>query len=258
MKSSQNYHWNQNNTVSISIPKSTCNYWMHNPLPVFLFIADLALNCIFYIDIKKQLRERYDELLTQENFIFYVPFANKLEKHQNIDNERCQYDESYFLEIHKPEFLLFYNIIHSINLDAFIPDLLEFIVNWKTYFEHISHQYADPFLVQPFSFYQKTEYICSVINRYNDLYNTNLSQINLQEIKEQCKGAYEFWETTCNDDVLEYEIIAIHSEISNQMEPFINSVKYLFFKLEKTYWLQTNPRVIEYLQDINWNEYKPF
>lgn len=257
LKSSQNFLWNQNNTVSISIPKRTCNYWLNNPMPVFLFISDLSLNKVFYVDAKKQLRERYDEFLNDENFIFYVPFINKLEKYQNI--ERCQTDGKYFVEVHKSEFILFYNIIDTLDKDALLPDLLEFIINWKSYFEHILHQQADPFLTQPLSFYQKTEFICSVINRFNALYHANLNQINLQEIKQKCKGAYKFWKNSvCDDEILEYEISSIHSEISNQIEPFIDSIKHLFFEPEKTYWLKTNPRLIQALQDINWNEYKLF
>lgn len=63
LKSSQNFRWNQNNTLSISISKRTCNYWISNSMPVFLFIADLSLNSVFYVDAKKQLRQRYDEML---------------------------------------------------------------------------------------------------------------------------------------------------------------------------------------------------
>lgn len=45
------------------IDKSTINYWMGLPIPVFLVWADLESREVFWAPVKKQVRERYAEYL---------------------------------------------------------------------------------------------------------------------------------------------------------------------------------------------------
>lgn len=258
LKSSQGFQWNTNNTVSIRISRSTCNYWLNGLLPTFLFIADLSLNCVFYVNVKEQIQERYDELMEKEQFIFYVPNNNKLEHIDGVDSERIKIDNAYYLDIHRSEMLLFYNVVRAINIEAFILELQEFVCNWRIYFEHISHCYADPSLVQPISFYNKTEHVCLVINQFNDLFLTREKRIDLKMIKEQCLEAYRFWDTACDDEILEYEISVIHSQVAELIPSFISNVKQLFLTKEIKYWESKNPRLISCLMEINWDEYKLF
>jgi hypothetical protein len=53
--------------TSPQINKSTANYWLGLPIPVFLLLADLAANNIYYATVESQLRNHFDSLSTQNS-----------------------------------------------------------------------------------------------------------------------------------------------------------------------------------------------
>jgi hypothetical protein len=69
LKSSENVHWKKDGTVKISIPTTTCNYWMQNTMPVLLFLADLTTQKVYYADVKAQLRQRYADYMDRLQLI---------------------------------------------------------------------------------------------------------------------------------------------------------------------------------------------
>ena len=55
---------------SPSIKTSTANYWFNLPVPVFLFVADLAKNQIYYSPVEETMRSQFDLLSKQDSISF--------------------------------------------------------------------------------------------------------------------------------------------------------------------------------------------
>ena len=67
--------------TSPAIKTSTTAYWFNLPVPVFLFVADLAEHKIHYISVKEHIRRNYQKLNTQESMTF--PLLDQL----NLDHD---------------------------------------------------------------------------------------------------------------------------------------------------------------------------
>ena len=59
LKSSESIKWNENNAKLFGINKSTVNYWMSLPVPVFLIWVDIEASKIYFCAVKEQLRQLY-------------------------------------------------------------------------------------------------------------------------------------------------------------------------------------------------------
>jgi hypothetical protein len=55
---------------SPQIKSSTANYWLRLPVPVFLFIADLAAKDIYYVPAQEALRAQFGNLDKQDSVTF--------------------------------------------------------------------------------------------------------------------------------------------------------------------------------------------
>ncbi|PKM47518.1 MAG: hypothetical protein CVV03_03070 [Firmicutes bacterium HGW-Firmicutes-8] len=79
LKSSEKVKWEPDNTCKFSgIKKSTINYWMNLPVPVFLMFADLVKRKLYFCAVKEQVRQNYASFIDiRETFQFY--FHNELE-----------------------------------------------------------------------------------------------------------------------------------------------------------------------------------
>lgn len=58
--------WKKSDKLDIAfsprIKSTTANYWLGLPVPVFLFMADLQADTVYYIPVKEQLRNQYQKL----------------------------------------------------------------------------------------------------------------------------------------------------------------------------------------------------
>ncbi len=55
---------------SPQIKVSTANYWLHLPVPVFLFVADLPEKKIHFVSVKESIRKQYGKLAKQDKITF--------------------------------------------------------------------------------------------------------------------------------------------------------------------------------------------
>lgn len=63
LKSTEEIKWKDGETKLSKIKKSTINYWLSLPAPVFVFYIDLYLNELYFCSIEKYVRENYDKYL---------------------------------------------------------------------------------------------------------------------------------------------------------------------------------------------------
>ena len=56
--------------TSPQIATSTANYWERLPVPVFLFVADIAAADIYYVSVEQAIRRNYGKLSNQDSMTF--------------------------------------------------------------------------------------------------------------------------------------------------------------------------------------------
>lgn len=85
LKSSASIEWNKEkegsgNIAKFSgIKKSTVNYWMHLPVPVFLLWADISKKSLFFAPIKVHVRKHYSEYTDSNQKTLSFDFYELLE-----------------------------------------------------------------------------------------------------------------------------------------------------------------------------------
>jgi hypothetical protein len=249
LKSSENVHWTKGGDVRISIPKTTCNYWMQNNIPVLLFLADLSTQKVYYGDVKAQLRQRYTEYITNNNFSFALSYKNELHFTiaQNIQNK----DE--FLSVYGYQFRFMALVLRIVGYSAFEADLKEFILNWKRYFNHLKHQNADPFLFKSIDFYEQTIRIHDCMFHISNALNLGMRRIDFQAVRNDLREMYAYYKTTPDYDVLEYEITVLHSQIEEYIKTIILGIKNYILISEKDFWSINFPLIYQEAQNMDWN-----
>ncbi len=112
------------------IKRTTVNYLMNLPIPVFIILADLEERKAYFAPVKEQIRENYIEYLNRKTKYFSFEFmsANELgTKRGNILFRAFYYIENWFNEI-----------------SNYLRDLL---IHWQQYYEFIrDNQELDCFL----------------------------------------------------------------------------------------------------------------
>ena len=129
----------------------------------------------------------------------------------------------------------------------------DFVLNWKKYFEHIKHQGADPFLVQPLDFYMQTQHIHNCMIHISNELNLGMKAIDFQQIRDSLEELYDNWGTVCDDEVLEYEITVLHSKLEEYVEPIIAGLKKLILNSEQDFWRINFPIIYQEAQNIDWS-----
>jgi len=56
--------------TSPSVKTTTAAYWFRIPVPVFLFVADLAADNIYFVNVKEQIRAEFEKLDKQDTMSF--------------------------------------------------------------------------------------------------------------------------------------------------------------------------------------------
>ncbi|WP_186451133.1 hypothetical protein [Sporomusa sp. KB1] len=233
----------------ISIPKTTCNYWMQNTMPVLLFLADLSTQKIYYSDVKVQLRQRYIDYSTNNNFSFTL--SNKNELHFTIDQNIQNKDEFFNVYGYKYQFLML--VLRMVDYSAFETNLKEFVLNWKRYFNHLKHQNADPFLSQSVDFYEQTIHIHNCMLHISNALNLGMQKVDFQSVRNDLRKMYDYYGVTPAYDVLEYEITVLHFQIWGCTEAIICGIKNYILISEKDFWSINFPLIYQEAQNMDRN-----
>lgn len=79
VKSTEKISWEEDNLARLSgIKKSTVNYWLNSPLPVFLLWVDLSDRQVYLVAVQSYLRHRYQDFLKageSMSFLFHRDLA---------------------------------------------------------------------------------------------------------------------------------------------------------------------------------------
>lgn len=238
-------------SIPVPIKKSTCNYWLQSPLPILLVLADIKHHCLYYTDIKAQIRQRYREFVSKDHFMFYIPADSRLEEMntatiqsgEGICNayRHMMFERNKFLMLEYPDFFNF---------------VQDFVTNRMKYYEHIDHQNADPFLTQSMNFYNTTRHLhrlLQIISRHLDVAFDN---IDFYKVREKYKDAYRHYDVWEEYDVLEIEISELHSRIQENMLNIIDTLRELIISIEGYFWETQYPGIYAEAEKMSSREFR--
>lgn len=166
---------------------------------------------------------------------------------QNIQNE----DD--YISVYGYQIRFMGLVLRMVRQFSFEADLKEFILNWKKYFEHLKHQNADPFLLQPINFYEQTIYIHDHMLHISNELNLGMRKIDFQAIRNNLLEMYDYYKVTPGDDILEYEITVLHSQIEEHIEAIILGIKNYILFFEKDFWKINFPLIYQEAESMDWN-----
>ncbi len=76
LKGTQRIKWKESTETkysrSPSINSETAFYWLNLPVPVFLFVAELSTNTIYFVSVEEQIRANYKKLNKQKTISFLL------------------------------------------------------------------------------------------------------------------------------------------------------------------------------------------
>ena len=76
LKGTQGLNWGDEKAKFSGIKTSTANYWLGLPVPVFLLVADLSEDDIYYVSVKTHLKKQFIKLSNQDTVS--LPLNKKL------------------------------------------------------------------------------------------------------------------------------------------------------------------------------------
>ncbi len=225
--------------ISMSIKKTTCNYWLSSNMPVILILADLGMDCLYYTYIANQIRQRYNDFNqpNTEHFTFYFPINNRITKMRNFENPTHEdIPNAYRHMLFKK-----YEVLAT-NYPSFLNSLQDFVNNRISYYKHIEHQNADPFLTQPIQFLNKTKKIYDVLYVLSQYLEFEFDEINFNEVRKQFQDQYAYYSVSF-DEVLEVHITELHYRIMLNLYRVINPIKELITFAEGDFWRSMYPNI---------------
>lgn len=213
------------------IRKSTVNYWMNLPIPVFIVLADLETRKAYFTPVKEKIREKYAEYLNRGNKYFSFEFSSEYELGTKRGN--LIFLASYVIEINFSE------------LSNYLRGLL---IHWEEYYEFIrGNQELDCFM--------EVE---------------NIDQLIMEHIYQSCKFLSAFFGIEWNVISL-YELYKIDRETwkdphislhQKSLDRILKEVEPIFVKIIKRakiiitqgqidYWMNKYGLLFDMCQNMN-------
>ena len=136
----------------------------------------------------------------------------------------------------------------------FLNALQDFVLHRISYYEHISHQNADPFLTQSIKYYNQTLKIQQLIVLLSRHLAFSYDPIDFAEVHSK----YQSWyvHLLSDNEVVEIEITELHQRIMKNILNAINPVKQLIFCSEADYWKMHNFQLYQEAECMSVDEFK--
>lgn len=229
LKSTDSIRWKKGKAKLPGIKKSTINYWMSLPAPVFIFWIDLSTEELYFCSIKSFIRTHFDKFINSEKTMSIT--FNEV---HNLEDEvgLVNFLSFYFSDKHL-------NNVHN--------SLRTLVVHLKTYLEFILiNQGRDFFLTV------EEDRILSLIEFYNQLITLNKYSF----IKWECMDL----ETMFNEDFEQFgEYDELHelffskmlSQLQCQMVKILKYYKEMFTIRERAYWINEDKILFRKLDSLD-------
>ena len=97
IKAQKNIKWKPSDGVhrvsrSPSVKTTTATYWLNHSVPVFLFVADLSAQNIYFVAVQEEVRTKFDKLNSQNNISFKLSDRLDLTSEKGLAQLQWFYD----------------------------------------------------------------------------------------------------------------------------------------------------------------------
>lgn len=229
LKSRESINWTKDNYYTISgIEMTTSNYWWQFAVPVFIFLADLENQNVYFISIHNYIRQNFLEFVKQKSLSYKVQKDQVFETPQSLLRFRYQYSQ----ETHRKQFE---------------NELLFFVSNYNHYVdfqeEHSNRDFhlgiETPDLIFFETMHRNFKFLTSYLNIMNVI--PSLNQIKASSIEKFGKEShYELYEHDLKEQTWPFK---------RTTEKILTNLKHLI-ENEYQYWLVINPTLINYVNEI--------
>jgi len=225
IKSKSNITWNRNDNFKIkSINESTVNYWYKFAVPVVICLVDLTVQKVYFLSLKKYIREHFDLYLNESKMPFLF----------NKKNELSQISEALIVLLREYYLDSSYEIL--------CRDIISFVSNYHSYKVFLNgHIGRDYFLgleretiLYLQQIYDHLKYLCMYFEIEWDLDDF---------------GAYKVQNE--NYDLYEAQASTICSLLFKKLKPLFLKIQHHVCEKEPTYWSCKNNVLSNFLYNIS-------
>jgi len=232
VKSEKAIEWNKDNNYCLSrVSISNTNYWYLFSVPVFICLVDLFEESVYYLAVKKYIRENFDAYLNKQTFSYVFKKEQKMDT--QVNNLKAFLYQYYFDK----------------DYELIVKDVINFISNFKSHLEFIHNNIGrDFFLGVEWS---RVVFINHIYNLLNSLcsyfdFEWDLEKFDIYRIKSQNKygNHYELYEKHLSEMAEKMEV---------KMKPLLLKIRTHICETESTYWLSRDNKLSNYLYNITDN-----
>lgn len=229
LKSKQSIPWTQGDYYTLTgIDIATSNYWYKFAVPVFIFLADIDNQEIFFVSADYHIKRNFSEFVKQGTFNYKIKKADKFEGKDGVFAFKFHFYYEYYRQQFENEFLFFLsNLQHFKDFQA----------------EHDNRDFHMPIestdLIYFEAMHRNYSFLCTYLNIDNPI--PSLRKLK-EKSREKFKGDthYELYEHDLTEWVGEFEKLTL--EIIKGLKSFLDG--------EMSYWLVLNPTVYNYVNNI--------
>lgn len=230
LKSRQSIQWTKENYYTLSgIDISTTNYWYGFPVPVFIFLADLQKQELFFLSAKSYIRKNFEQFRNQSEFSYRI-------------EKQCSFGIPMLSGIFR---FRFYYLI-EIYRQQFENELLFFVANLKHYQEFQEEHYHLDFHLPVESsnliFFEAMHSNYSFLTTYLEIKNP------IPQLAELKKGSRKKFKSD-NYELYEHDLTEWAEEFKKLTLKIIVKIRF-FINDELGYWLSTHSTLVNYVINI--------
>lgn len=232
LKSRKSITWTKKDIYVLSgIDIATSNYWSKFPVPVFIFLADLEAEKVYFKSVDYVIKRNFSEFIKETKFNYPFKKSDEFEGKDGVFAFKIHYYYEHYRQQFENELLFFLsNLKHIKNFQL----------------EHNNRDYhlgiEDEDLIYFEAMHRNYRFLCVYLNLDNPI-------PSLRELKSKSrekfgnKHHYELYEHDLTEWVGEFEKLTI--VIIKKMKEFLNG--------ELSYWQVVNPTVYNFVINMNNN-----
>jgi hypothetical protein len=229
LKSKQSIPWTKDDYYTLTgIDIATSNYWYKFAVPVFIFLADIDNQELYFVSVDYQIKRNFDEFVKQGTFNYKVTKTDKFEGKEGVFAFKFKFYYEYYRQQFENELLFFLsNLQHFQDFQA-EHDNRDF---------HLGIESTD--LIYFESMHRNYSFLCTYFDIDNPI--PTLRELK-RKSREKFKGEHHY-------ELYEHDLTEWVGEFSKLTLKIIKGLK-SFLDGELAFWLIVNPTVYNYVINI--------
>lgn len=229
LKSMQSIPWTKGGYYTLTgIDIATSNYWYKFAVPVFIFLADIDNQELFFVSVDFYIKRNFEEFAKQDTFNYKIKRLHKFEGKDGVFAFKFKYYYEHYRQQFENELLFFLS-----NLKQFQDFQVEH--NGRDF--HLGIDGTD--LIYFEAMHRNYKFLCIYFNIDNPV--PSLRELK-KKSREKFKGEfyYELYEHDLTEWMEEFGRLTV--EIIKGLKSYLDG--------ELSYWMMVNPTLYNYVINI--------